>query len=63
MCPARDTAKSSGLSSIAVGNVEPTVDINPSTDDWIVSVCGDGLTGDIVIAGYDADGNLTDISF
>ena len=42
--------KSPRLSSIAVGDVETAIDIKPSPYDWIVSVCGDGLTGDIVIA-------------
>ena len=31
--------KSSGLASIAVGDIKPDVDITPSPYDWIVSVC------------------------
>ena len=56
-------SKSSGLASIAVGDIKPDVDITPSPYDWTVSVYGNGLTGDIVIAGYDENGNLTGISF
>lgn len=54
--------KRSDRAAVAVGDVKPKLSISPEKTDCSVRVEGHGLTGQIVIAGYDEDGRMTDVA-
>ncbi len=55
-------SRNSEEAAAAVGNIEPSFDIYDKGDDYVVCVDGNGLCGDVIIAGYNENGKMTDIA-